>query len=179
MNVHYGDYKDFNDLALHLAFNYNKYKPTRDLGKDAKLQYKDAIHILVIFSYNQGSPVLVQRGRPQGTPSGSGNVIPRNCPVLWQPILWWKDTNKQCCWFDDALAAKNGAGNKDRMTELLTVEEGIFGRFFMDTDILLLLYYDIHNQQRPIGDMPCRAQHTMAASWKKAINKFVEEPVIL
>ena len=86
-----------------------------------------------------------------------------------------KMTNKRCCQFDDALATKNGAGKKDRMTELLTVEEGIFGWFFMDTNILSLLYYDIYNQQRPIRDMHHRAQHTKAASWKKAIDKFIEE----
>ena len=77
--------------------------------------------------------------------------------------------------FNDALAAKNRAGKKDSITELVTVEEGILRWFFMDTDILLLLYYDIHNQQQPIGDMPCGAQHMSVASWKKAIDKFIEE----
>ena len=84
-------------------------------------------------------------------------------------------TNKWCCQFDDALATKNGAGKKDGMTELLMVEEGIFGQFFMDTDILSSLYYDIHNQQRPIGDMPHTAQYTMASVWKRTIDKFVKE----
>ena len=86
-----------------------------------------------------------------------------------------KMMNKRCHWFDDALAVKNGAGKKDGMTELLTVDEGIFGHFFMHTDILLTLYYDIHNQQRPIGDMPHAAQHMTASLWKKAINKFVKK----
>ena len=86
-----------------------------------------------------------------------------------------KMTSKWCHRFNDPLATKNGAGKKDRMTELLMVEEGIFGRFFMDTNILLLLYYDIHNQQRPIRDMPHAAQHMMAASRKKAVDKFVKE----
>ena len=85
----------------------------------------------------------------------------------------WK--NKWCYQFNDALATKNGAGKKDGMTELLTVEEGIFRQFSMNTDILSSLYYGVHNQQRPIGDMPCVAQHTTASSWKKAVNKFVEE----
>ena len=61
------------------------------------------------------------------------------------------------------------------MTELLTVEEGIFGCFFMDTDILSTVYYDIHNQQQPIGDMPWVPQHTTASAWKRAVNKFVKE----
>ena len=55
------------------------------------------------------------------------------------------------------------------------VEEGIFRKFFMDTHIMLSLYYNIHNQQRPIGDLPCRAQQMTAASWKKAVDKFIEE----
>ena len=86
-----------------------------------------------------------------------------------------KMTNKWHCQFDDTLAAKNGAGKKDGITELMTVEEGIFGWFFMDTDILSLLYYDIHNQQRPIRDMPCGAQHMTAAPWKRAVDKFIKE----
>ena len=86
-----------------------------------------------------------------------------------------KMINKWCRWFDDALAVKNSAGKGDRMTELLMVEEGICGHFFMDTDILSSLYYDMHNQQRPIGDMPHMAQHMMVSSWKRAVNKFVKE----
>ena len=86
-----------------------------------------------------------------------------------------KMMNKWCHWFDDALAVKNGACKKDGMTELLMVDKGIFGHFFMDTDILLTLYYDIHNQQRPIGDMPHAAQHMTASSWKRAVNKFVKK----
>ena len=175
MNVHYGNYKDFNDLVLHLAFNYNKYEPTRNLGKDTKLQYKDAICILVIFSYNWAVQYLCGGGVHKGHRQALA--------MSFLEIAWFfggqfrdeKMTNKWHCQFNNALAAKNSAGKKDGMTELLTVEEGIFRQFFMDTDILSSLYYDIHNQQRPIGDMPCRAQHTTAASWKKAINKFVEE----
>ena len=73
-----------------------------------------------------------------------------------------KMTNKQCRWFDDALAQKNGAGKKDGITELLMVPEGIFEWFYMDTNILSSLYYDIHNQQWPIGDMPQMLQHMSA-----------------
>ena len=171
MNVHYGNYKDFNDLALHLAFNYNKYKPTQDLGKDAKLQYKDAIHILVIFSYNRAVQYLCGAGIHKALAMSFLEMA----QFFGSQFHDEKMTNKWRCWLDDALAAKNRAGKKDGMMELLTVEEGIFGRFFKDTDILLLLYYDIHNQQRPIRDMPHGAQHTIVASWKKAIDKFVKE----
>ena len=164
MKVHYGDYKDFNDLALCLAFNYNKYEPTRDPGKDMELQYKDAVHILVMFSYNQAVQYMCRGGVHKG-----------HCQALamsFLEITWFfsgqfhdeKMTNKRHRQFDDVLAAKNSVGTKDRMTELLMVEEEIFGHFFMDTDILLSLYYDVHNQQRPIGDMPHTAQHTTASS---------------
>ena len=175
MNVHYGDYKDFSDLVLHLAFNYNKYKPTQDLDKDAKLQYKDTIHILVIFSYNQAVQYLCRAGVHKGHHQALTMSFLEMTLFFGSQFCDKKMTNKWCCRFDNALVTKNRAGKKDGMTELLTVEEGIFRRFFMDTDILSLLYYDIHNQQRPIRDMPHGAQHMMAASWKKAVNKFVEE----
>ena len=175
MNVHYGNYKDFNDLALRLTFNYNKYEPTRDLGKDAKLQYKDTIRILVIFSYNQVVQYLCRVGIHKGHCQALAMSFLEMARFFGGQFCDEKMTNKLHHWFDDALAAKNGAGKKDWMTELLRVEEGIFRRFFMDTDILSLLYSDIHNQQRPIGDMPHGVQHMMVASWKKAVNKFVEE----
>ena len=66
MNVHYGNNKDFNNLALCLAFNYNKYKHTEDPGKDTKLQYKDTICILVIYSYNQAVQYLCGGGIHKG-----------------------------------------------------------------------------------------------------------------
>ena len=164
MNVHYGDYKDFNNLALHLTFNYNKYKPTRDPGKDTKLQYKDAIRILVVLSYNRVVQYLCGAGVHKGHRQALAMSFLEIARFFGGQFHNEKMTNKWHHWLDDALAAKNGAGKKDGMTELLMVEEGIFGQFFMDTDILSLLYYDIHNQQRPIGDMPCGAQHMMAAS---------------
>ena len=174
MKRHYSNYKDFNDLALCLAFNYNKYEPPQDLGKDMKLQYKDAIHILVIYSCNWAVQYLCG----EGVHKGHHHAL----AMSFLEIAWFfggqfcddKMTNKWCSQFD-ALAVKNGTGKRDGMTELLMVEEGIFRHFFMDTDILLTLYYDIHNQQRPIRDMPHGAQHTTASSWKKAINKFVKE----
>ena len=175
MNVHYGDYKDFNDLALCLAFNYNKYMPTQSPGKDTKLQYKDTVCILVIFSYNQAVQYLCRGGVHKGHHQALAMLFLEITRFFGSQFCNEKMTNKQSCWFNDALAAKNGAGRKDGMTELLTVEEGIFGWFFIYTHILSSLYYDIHNQQTPIGDLPCGAQHTMAASWKKALNKFVKE----
>ena len=170
MKVHYGDYKDFNNLALCLAFNYNKYEPPWDLGKDTKLQYKDAVCILVIYSYNWAVQYLC-RG---GIHKGHRHALAMSFFEISQ-LSDKKMTNKWHRQFNDALAAKNRAGKKDGMTELLLVEEGILGCFFMDTDILSTLYYDIHNQQRPIRDMPHAAQHTTASSWKRAVDKFVKE----
>ena len=66
MKVHYSDYKDFNNLALCLAFNYNKYEPPRDPGKVTKLQYKDTIHILVVYSYNWAVQYLCGGGIHKG-----------------------------------------------------------------------------------------------------------------
>ena len=57
----------------------------------------------------------------------------------------------------------------------MTVLEGILGCFYMDTDILSSLYYDIHNQQWPIGDMIWVPQHMSVLAWKRAIDKFIIE----
>ena len=175
MNVHYGDYKDFNDLVLCLAFNYNKYKPTQNLCKDTKLQYKDTVRILVMFSYNQTVQYLCRGGVHKGHHQALAMSFLEIARFFSGQFHDEKMTNKWRRWFNNALAAKNGVGKKDGMTELLKVEEGIFRRFFMDTDILSSLYYDVHNQQRPIGDMPHVAQHMTVTSWKKAVDKFVKE----
>ena len=62
MKVHFGDYKDFYDLALQLAFNFNKCEPSHDPDKDTKLQYKDAVCILIVYSYNQAVQYLCGGG---------------------------------------------------------------------------------------------------------------------
>ena len=129
MNVHYGNYKDFNDLALCLTFNYNKYEPTQDLGKDAKLQYQDAVHILVIFSYNQAVQYLCRVGIHKGHHQALAMSFLEITQFFSGQFCDEKMTNKQCHQFNDTLAAKHRAGKKDRMTELLTVEEGIFRQF--------------------------------------------------
>ena len=175
MNVHYGDYKDFNNLVLCLAFNCNKYEPTQNPGKDTKLQYKDAVCILVIFSYNWAVQYLCGGGIPKGHRQALAMSFLEIAQFFGSQFHDEKMTNKWCHQFNNALATKNCTGKKDGMTELLMVEEGIFGQFFMDTDILSLLWYDIHNQKTPIRDMPHRAQHTMVALWKKAVDKFVKE----
>ena len=175
MKAHFGEYKDFNNLALHLATNYNRYEPFCDPGKDTKLQYKDAIHIIIVYGYNWCVQYLCGWG-----------IHKEHCQALAMSFLEIaqffgrqfhdeKMTNKRHRQFDDALSQKNSAGKKDVMTELLAVKEGIFGHFFMDTNILSTLYYEIHNQQWPIGDMPQVPQHTTVLMWKKTINKFVDK----
>ena len=144
-------------------------------GKDTKLQYKDAISILVIFSHNWVVQYLCGGGVHKGHRQALAMSFLEIARFFGGQFCNEKMTNKRHRRFNDALATKNGAGKKDGRTELLMVEKGIFGQFFMDTDILLSLYYDIHNQQRPIGDMPRGAQHTTAASYKKTVDKFVKE----
>ena len=66
MKVHFGDYYDFNDLPLWLAFNLNKYELSHNPGKDTKLPYKAAVHILVVYSYNQAVQYLCEGGVHKG-----------------------------------------------------------------------------------------------------------------
>ena len=140
-----------------------------------KLQYKDTICILVMFSYNRAVQYLCGGDVHKGHRQALAMSFLEIAQFFGNQFCDKKMTNKQCRQFNDALAAKNGAGKKDGMTELLTVEEGIFRWFFMDTNILSSLYCDMHNQQRSIRDMPCTAQYMMVSVWKKAVDKFVEE----
>ena len=175
MKVHFGKYKDFNDLALWLVANFNKYEPSHNPGKETKMQYKDAICILIIYSYNWCVQYLCGKGFHKGHWQALGMSFLETAQFFDSQFHDEKMTNKQHRWFNNALAQKNGAGKKDGITELLAVQEGIFGQFYMDTDILSSLYYNIHNQQQPIGDMPWVPQHTSAQAWKRAINKFINE----
>ena len=175
MRVHFGDYKDFNDLALCLAANYNKYEPSHNPGNETKMQHKDAIHILVVYSYNWCIQYLCGRGIHKGHWQALGMSFLETARFFSGQFCDEKMTNKWHRWFDDVLAQKNGTGKKDGMTELVMVLEGIFGCFYMDTDILSSLYYNIHNQQWPIGDMPWAQQHMLAPAWKRAVDKFINE----
>ena len=147
--------------------------------KDTKLQYKDTIRILIVYSYNWCVQYLCSGHVHKGNHQALGMSFLKTAQFLGSQFHDKRMTNKRCCQFNDALAQKNCTGKKDGMTELMTVEEGIFGCFYMDTDILLTLYYDIHNQQQPIGDMPWAPQHTMAPAWKRALTNLLMRPVTL
>ena len=175
MKVHFSKYKDFNDLALGLAANFNKYEPSHNPGKEMKMQYKDTICILVVYSYNWCVLYLCGRGIHKGYPQALGMSFLETARFFSSQFHDEKITNKWCCRFNDTLAQKNGAGKKDGMTKLLAVKEGIFRQFYMDTNILSSFYYNIHNQQWLIGDMPWAPQHTSALVWKRAVDKFIEE----
>ena len=124
------------------------------------MQYKDAVHILIVYSYNWCIQYLCGGGINKGHRQALEMSFLETARFFGGQFHDEKMTNKVCHWFNDALAQKNSAGKKDGITELLTVPEGIFGWYYMDTDILSSLYYDIHNQQWPIGDMPQVPQHT-------------------
>ena len=175
MKVHFGKYRDFNDLALRLTANYNKYKPSHNPGKETKMQYKDAICILIVYCYNWCVQYLCSGGIHKGHWQALGMSFLETTWFFGGQFHDKKMTNKWRHQFDDALAQKNSVGKKDGITELLTVPEGIFRWFYMDTDILLSLYHNIHNQQWPIGDMPWEAQHMSVQVWKRAIDKFINE----
>ena len=134
--------------------NYNWYEPSCDPGKDTKLQYKDAVRILIVYGYNWCVQYLCGGGIHKGHCQALVMLFLQTTRFFSSQFDDEKMTNKRHRRFDDALSQKNGAGKKDGMTEMLMVEEGIFGHFFMDTNILSTLYYEIHNQQLPIVHMP-------------------------
>ena len=109
MNVHYGNYKDFKDLALCLAFNYNKYS---EPGKDTKLQYKDTVHILVILSYNWVVQYLCGGSVHKGHRQALAMSFLETAQFFGGQFHNEKMTNKQCRRFDNALATKNSTGKR-------------------------------------------------------------------
>ena len=62
------------------------------------------------------------------------------------------------------------------MEELLTMNEGIAGRFYMDVDILSTVYQYMADQLRFMGEFP-RGKHTSAKTWHKAYEKAVDETI--
>ena len=62
------------------------------------------------------------------------------------------------------------------MEELLTTNEGIAGRFYMDVDILSTVYQYMADQLQFMGEFP-RGKHTLAQAWHKAYEKAVNETI--
>ena len=75
------------------------------------------------------------------------------------------------------LLRKKGEGHQTGMDELLNMNEGVAGRFYMDVNTLACLYSDMVHQLRYLGDFPRSPQHTTVAKWKAAWDKFVDETI--
>ena len=132
MRVHFGDYKNFNDLALHLAANYNKYKPSHNPGKEMeerKMQYKDAVNILIIYNYNWCMQYLCGGGIHKGHWQVLGMSFLETAQFFGGQFCDKKMTNKRCHQFDDALAKKNIMGKKDGYNGADDSFGGYFGMF--------------------------------------------------
>ena len=78
---------------------------------------------------------------------------------------------------DSNLLQKNGEGCQTGMDELLSTNEGVAGRFYMDVDTLARLYSDMAHQLRYRGEFPQSPQHTTATKWRAAWDKFVDETI--
>ena len=78
---------------------------------------------------------------------------------------------------DSNLLQKNGEGCQTGMDELLSTNEGVAGRFYMDVDTLARLYSDMAHQLRYRGEFPRSPQHTTATKWRAAWDKFVDETI--
>ena len=78
---------------------------------------------------------------------------------------------------DSNLLRKNGEGHQTGMDELLSTNEGVAERFYMDVDTLACLYSDMVHQLRYRGEFPRSPQHTTATKWRATWNKFVDETI--
>ena len=78
---------------------------------------------------------------------------------------------------DSNLLRKNGEGRQTGMDELLSTNEGVAGRFYMDVDTLARLYSDMAHQLRYRGEFPWSPQHTTVTKWRAAWDKFVTETI--
>ena len=77
---------------------------------------------------------------------------------------------------DKKLVCSNGKGHLTAMEELLMMNEGIAGHFYMDVDILSTVYQYMADQLWFMGEFP-RGKHTMAKTWHKAYEKAVDETI--
>ena len=78
---------------------------------------------------------------------------------------------------DSNLLRKNGEGHQTGMDELLSTNEGVAGRFYMDVDTLAHLYSDMAHQLRYRGEFLRSPQHTTATKWRATWDKFVDETI--
>ena len=183
MLLYYGSYEDFNDCALRLAKNFNKYEvmPTKGFegGANKQMQYRDAIQVLMVYAYNSAVKFFA--------PS---RVHKQHLMVLGLSFLkaayffggefrdkCFTGPNKTRQKHERKLVHLNGAGRKTAMEELLTTKEGIVGWFYMDVDILSTVYKYMMDQLRFMGEFPRAGKHTMTKAWNRAYDKAVDKMV--
>ena len=172
LRLFYGNFQAFNDCAIRLMRNYND----GETGK--RMHYRDAVKILTVHAYH----ACVRFFAP-------GGVHKQHLTALGLSFLEaarffggefrdeaFTGRKKPRHRHDRNLVLSNGTGYKTAMEELLTVKEGIAGRFYMDVDILSAVYRLVADQLRILGEFP-RGKHTSAASWNKAWEKAVDETV--
>ena len=84
---------------------------------------------------------------------------------------------KKCQAHNSNLLWKNGEGHQTGMDELLNMNDGVAGHFYMDVDTLARLYSDMAHQLRYLGEFLRSPQHTTATKWKATWDKFVDETI--
>ena len=179
--LHFGDFEQFNDCAIRLLRNWNRYELVSREGddlSDKRMQYPHAIQALMVHAYNHTIKFFVPGGVYKG------NLMALGLSFLEVAYFFggqfrdpaftgWKKHQAH----DSNLLRKNGEGHQTGMDELLNTNEGVAGRFYMDVDTLAHLYSDMAHQLRYQGEFPRSPQHTTVTKWRAAWDKFVDETI--
>ena len=182
MRLYYGKYKDFNDCALRLMRNYYEYEVTVMRGfedeANKRMQYRDAIKVLTVRAYNSAVNFFAPGGIHKQHLTALGLSFLEVAYFFGGEFRdkCFTGQNKPRHRHDKKLVRQNGEGHLTAMEELLTTNERIAGRFYMDVDILSTVYQYMADQLRFMGEFP-RGKHTSAQNWHKAYEKAVDETI--
>ena len=163
-------YGDFNDCALRLLayWNINQRPHT-------KLQYIDAIRILVCYAYHHTSNHHFDKSGMHD------NHLAHLAFSFLQVAKFFgaefRDpgmSGKLHQQYDHKAPSHQGPHLQGSMKELISV--GIRSWHFMAIDMLSTVFMSIANQQREVGE-PYRNPRHSAMQWKRVVNKAQDESV--
>ena len=142
------------------------------------MQYPHAVQALTVHAYNH----TVKYFAPGGV--YKGHLMALGLSFLEVAYFFggqFRDPaftgRKKCQAHDSNLLRKNGEGCQTGMDELLSMNEGVAGCFYMDVDTLARLYSDMAHQLQYRGEFPQSPQHTTVTKWRATWDKFVDETI--
>ena len=179
--LHFGDFEQFNDCAIRLLRNWNRYELVSQEGddlSDKRMQYPHAIQALTVHAYNHTIKFFAPGGVYKGHLTALGLSFLEVAYFFggqFRDPAFTRRKKRQA--HNSNLLRKNGEGCQTGMDELLNTNEGVAGRFYMDVDTLARLYSDMAHQLRYRGEFPRSPQHTTATKWRAVWDKFVDETI--